>query len=489
MSLQSDTRLGPYQILGPVGAGGMGEVYKARDTRLDRIVAIKVLPQHISKNIQAKQRFEREARTIAALKHPHICTLYDVGQQDGIDFLVLEYLEGTTLAHRLNKGPLPLDEGLRIALEISDALDKAHRSGIVHRDLKPGNIMLTAEGPKLLDFGLAKPANDGPGSPIASEVPTGDLPLTGAGVILGTLQYMSPEQIEGQEADARSDIFAFGAMLYEMITGRRAFEGKSQPSLMSAILSSNPEAPSGIIAGLPSTLDHVIERCLAKDPADRWHSARDLWMELKWVAEPAKQARHGGAAARPSRTAPILIGALSIVSVAAIALFLYFRSAQPAPPVADTRFEIPVLGMASPFYISISPDGRRVSYVAATPNGRSALWVRPLNSLDAQMLPGTEGASPPDWSPDSRFIVFSADGKVKKMEIAGGPPTTLADLRTDLQGRFTRSTWSRDGTIIFGVNDGPRFAASLRSGRRGHGSHDAGSYSRTDRTQHAVVSP
>jgi Tol biopolymer transport system component len=449
MPLKPDTLVGPYQILGPLGAGGMGEVYKAQDTRLDRIVAIKVLPEHIASSSQAKQRFEREARAIAALKHPRICVLYDVGQHDGIDFLVMEFLEGETLAQRLEDGPLPFEEAMRIALEIADGLDNAHRSGFIHRDLKPGNVMLTPQGTKLLDFGLAKPG--GNGVSIRPDAPTRELSVTGAGVILGTLQYMAPEQIEGHEADARTDIFAFGAVLYEMLTGRRAFEGKSQPSLMSAILSSTPPAPSAMAPRVPTAVDHVIERCLAKDPADRWHSVRDVLMELKWAGDPAKRAQPPGSA-RTLRV-PILISAAVLVALVAAALFSYRPADRPAA-ASEKRFEIPVTGMASPFYISLSPDGQRVAYIAATAGGKTAIWVRPLNSLDAQMLPGTEGASPPDWSPDSRFIVFSADGKVKKKEIAGGPPQVLADLNADTLGRFTRSTWGRDGTIVFGVNDG-----------------------------------
>src|SRR5262245_52453899 len=283
MSLGPGVRLGPYEIVAVLGAGGMGEVYKARDTRLDRDVAIKVLPAHVGGDPAVRERFEREARAIAALNHPHICTLHDVGHQDGVDFLVLEYLEGQTLADRLAKGALPLDQALQLAIQIADALDKAHRAGIVHRDLKPGNIMLTKSGAKLLDFGLAKVTPVAIAASGLSMAPTGVSPVTMQGTILGTLQYMAPEQIEGQEADTRTDIFAFGCVLYEMLTGKKAFEGKTQASLIGAILHAEP--PS-IVANHPlarSTIDRIVKKCLAKDPSERWQSAKDLHDELNWI--------------------------------------------------------------------------------------------------------------------------------------------------------------------------------------------------------------
>jgi serine/threonine protein kinase len=278
-------RLGPYEILSSIGAGGMGEVYRAKDTRLDRIVAIKVLPAHLSDRAELRERFEREAKAISSLNHPHICTLYDVGHQDGIDYLVMEYVEGETLATRLAKGPLPLDQVLRYAIEIADALDKAHRKGVTHRDLKPGNIMLNKSGSKLLDFGLAKLREDAaPATPL-SQLPTGKDPITAQGTILGTLQYMAPEQLEGKEADARTDIFSFGVVVYEMATGKKAFEGKSQASLISAIISSDPQPMSSLQPMTPPGLDHVVKTCLAKDPDGRWQTASDLTRELKWIAE------------------------------------------------------------------------------------------------------------------------------------------------------------------------------------------------------------
>src|SRR6267378_749665 len=295
MAIHPGRRLGPYEVLSAIGAGGMGEVYKARDTRLDRIVAIKVLPTHLADRSELRERFEREAKTIASLNHPHICTLYDTGHQDEIDYLVMEYLEGETLALRLLKGALPIEQVLQYAIEISDALDKAHRKGVTHRDLKPGNIMLTKSGAKLLDFGLAKLKQDGsPANVQLSQLPTMDDPLTAQGTILGTLQYMAPEQVEGRDVDGRTDIFAFGAVVYEMATGKRAFEGKSQASLIAKILETDPPSMSSLQPMTPPALDRVVKRCLAKEPEKRWQAASDLCEELKWIAEPGSLAEEGG---------------------------------------------------------------------------------------------------------------------------------------------------------------------------------------------------
>src|ERR1700681_2565334 len=286
MAILPGLRLGPYEILSAIGAGGMGEVYRAKDTRLDRVVAIKVLPPHLADSSELRERFEREARTIASVNHPHICTLFDIGHQDGIDYLVMEYLEGETLAQRLLKGSLPLEQVLQFAIEIADALDKAHRKGVTHRDLKPGNIMLTKSGTKLLDFGLAKLKQEvAPANTRLSQLPTVNEPLTAQGTIVGTLQYMAPEQLEGKGVDARTDIFAFGAVVYEMATGKRAFEGKSQASVISAIMSSDPPPISTLQPMTPPALDRVVKTCLAKEPDDRWQSASDLRRELKWIAE------------------------------------------------------------------------------------------------------------------------------------------------------------------------------------------------------------
>jgi serine/threonine protein kinase len=285
MALTNGTKLGPYEIVAPLGAGGMGEVYRARDTRLDRTVAVKVMPQHLAATPEARQRFEREARAVSALNHPHICTLHDVGSQDGTEYLVMEYLEGETLAARLEKGSLPLEQVLKLGVEISDALDKAHRQGIIHRDLKPGNIMLTKSGAKLLDFGLAKAAVPQSTGVTLTAAVTRTTPVTQQGTIVGTFQYMSPEQVEGKEVDARSDIFSFGSVLYEMLTGQRAFQGKSQLSVASAILEKDPEPISTLQPMTPPMLERAVKRCLAKEPDDRWQTARDLLLELKWITD------------------------------------------------------------------------------------------------------------------------------------------------------------------------------------------------------------
>src|ERR1700726_4188489 len=301
MPILSGKRLGPYEILSGIGAGGMGEVYRAKDTRLNRIVAIKVLPSHLAHSPELRERFEREARTIASLNHPHICTLYDVGHQDGTDYLVMEYLEGETLAQRLIKGPLPLDQVLQYAIEIADALDKAHRKGVTHRDLKPGNIMLTKSGTKLLDFGLAKLKQEvAPANVQLSQLPTANDPLTAQGAIVGTLQYMAPEQVEGKEVDARTDIFAFGAVVYEMATGKRAFEGKSQASVIAKILETDPPPISSLQPMTPPALNRVVQKCLAKEPDKRWQAASDVCDELKWIAEGGSQATLAPTAATKS---------------------------------------------------------------------------------------------------------------------------------------------------------------------------------------------
>src|SRR5262245_8544670 len=288
MPLAPGNKLGPYEIVSPLGAGGMGEVYRGRDTCLERMVAIKILRSHFSADSIHKQRFEREARTISQLNHPHICVLYDVGSQDGVDYLVMECVEGETLGKRLEKGPLPLEQVLKYGAQIADALYKAHRAGIVHRDLKPGNIMLTASGAKLLDFGLAKPAAPlSSGATLTAAVPT--TPATQEGTVVGTFQYMSPEQVEGKELDGRSDLFSLGAVLYEMLTLKHAFEGKSHLSVATAILEKEPAPISTIKPMTPPALDHAVKKCMAKLPDERWQSASDLASELTWVAESSLQ--------------------------------------------------------------------------------------------------------------------------------------------------------------------------------------------------------
>src|SRR5262245_40191524 len=391
MPLPNGTRLGPYEILAPLGAGGMGEVYRAKDTRLDRIVAVKILPSRFQNNSDLKQRFEREARAISSLTHPHICGLYDVGSQNGTEFLVMEFLEGETLAHRLSKGPLPTDQMLRYAIQIADALDKAHKQGIVHRDLKPGNIMLTKSGVKLLDFGLAKVIASSQAVPGVSQLDTQQRDLTTEGTILGTIQYMSPEQLEGKDVDARTDIFAFGSVLYEMATGQKAFNGKSQASLMSSILKDEPQSISQVQPLAPAALDRVVKTCLAKDPDERWQNAHDLMKELMWITESSSQIITP-TIARPAkrRLLPwIVAAALLFIGAAGWISFLIKARAE------QKLMQFSVLnppGNQITYAPAISSDGTRIVFATIDKNGKSNLWIRSLQSAHSQKIPGTEGA-------------------------------------------------------------------------------------------------
>jgi serine/threonine protein kinase/Tol biopolymer transport system component len=454
MSIAAGARLGPYEILAPLGAGGMGEVYRARDTRLERTVAVKVLPAHLSSSAESRQRFEREAKTISQLSHPHICALYDVGNQDGVEFLVMEYLEGETLSERLLKGPVVFDQVLRYGTEIADALDKAHRQGIVHRDLKPGNVMITKSGVKLLDFGLAKaiaPAGRTSGASLTALPTQAGTDLTAEGTILGTFQYMAPEQLEGKEADARTDIFAFGAVLYEMATGRKAFSGKSQASLISSIMGTEPPPVSTVAPMTPPAFDRVVRTCLAKDPEDRWQIAHDVMLELKWVAEGGSQAGLPAPVVARRRSRERLAWIIAgVLAASTIALgFIELRRPRTTAsvvrsivlPPEKTSFSF-VGGGAGP--VVVSPDGRHLAFVASESGGKKQLWVRPLDSLLAKPLPATADATYPFWSPDSRFVGFFADGKLKRIEIAGGPALSICDA-PDARG----GSWSRDGTILF----------------------------------------
>ena len=450
MTLAAGSRLGPYEILTPLGAGGMGEVYRARDTRLERAVAVKVLPTHMSASPEVRQRFEREAKTISQLSHPHICALYDVGREGETEYLVMELLEGETLSDRLAKGPLPLEQTLRYGVEIADALDKAHRQEIVHRDLKPANVMITKSGVKLLDFGLAKamaPAGQ-PSSLTALPTQQG---LTQEGTILGTFQYMAPEQLEGKEADARTDIFAFGAVLYEMATGRKAFSASSQASLITAIMSSDPPAISTLQPMSPPALDRVVKKCLAKDPDDRWQSTRDLGSDLRWIAESGSQA---GAAApvvasrrRSLRLSWIAASVFALISAALAAALLTRRSADlpviraSILPPEGSDFISKGIG-AGP--VEISPNGRRLVFTARKGEGPNLLWVRDLTDSVARPLAGTEGAERPFWWPDGRYIGFFADRALKKIDVNGGPVFTLAEA-TESRG----GTWNREGVILY----------------------------------------
>ena len=444
MAILPGRRLGPYEILTAIGAGGMGEVYKARDTRLDRIVAIKVLPGHLTDRAELRERFEREARVVASLNHPHICTLFDIGLQDRIDYLVMEYLEGETLAQRLLKGALPLEQVLQYAIEISDALDKAHRKGVTHRDLKPGNIMLTKTGTKLLDFGLAKLKQAvAPANVQLSQLATAEEPLTARGTIVGTLQYMAPEQLEGKEVDARTDIFAFGAVVYETATGKRAFEGKTQASVIGAILRDDPPAVSSLRPMTPPALDRVVKRCLAKDPDDRWQSANDLANEVKWIAEGGAQAGEAGrgpaGSRRWERANWLLTATFLLLALAGGATWWQASNRRPPPMYFHTSVPFPANDLA------LSPDGRLLAMVAYSELANNyVLWTYEVGGQRTSSLGGTQGASYPFWSPDGKFIGFFADGKLKKVDVSVGQVQVLCDAPNGRGG-----TWNRDGVIVF----------------------------------------
>jgi Tol biopolymer transport system component len=451
VALEAGTHLGPYEITGPLGAGGMGEVYRAKDTRLDRTVAIKVLPAHLSSSPDSRQRFEREAKVVSSLSHPHICTLYDVGQHEGTDYLVMEHLEGETLKERLGRGPLPMEQVLALGAQIADALDKAHKSGVVHRDLKPANVMLTSGGVKLLDFGLAKqrlsdsPAETESFREMLTEAPD-SAPLTVEGTILGTFQYMSPEQIEGREADARSDIYALGAVLYEMATGRKAFVGKTQASLIGAIMHAKPEPVSKLLPLGPPAFDRLVDTCLAKDPENRWGTAHDVALQLEWIAEGGSQVGLPAPVAARRRNRERLAWGVAAATALAAATFvvLWVRRAPEAPRVV--RFELAApKGLTDVGSPRLSPDGRYVAFSARDDKGETAIWLRPLNSLTAQKLAGSEGARyRPFWSPDSRHLAFMANGKLKKIPVGGGPAQVICDAPTGADG-----AWSENGVILF----------------------------------------
>jgi eukaryotic-like serine/threonine-protein kinase len=439
VSLAAGTRLGPYEIQCLAGAGGMGEVYRASDTRLDRKVAVKVLPTHLSSDSNLRQRFEREARAISSLNHPNICQLYDVGHQDGIDYIVMEYLDGEVLSNRLSKGPLPLDQVLKIGIELADALDRAHRQGIVHRDLKPGNIMLTKSGAKLMDFGLARPA-------IAAVAPSSDAltlsrsePLTVEGNLLGTLQYMSPEQLEGKTVTGLSDIFSFGCVLYEMVTGRCAFEGKSQPAIAHAILEKEPERISRLQATAPVALDRVVHACLTKQPDERWESMHDLLLELRWLAD---RKQHPPEQTRTHRFAPWL--AIAVVSLLAALVATQLRRG--AVPVSIVRASLmPPAGRSfAPYNFAMSPVGNRLAFVTVAQGDKPTLWVRTMSTPAAQQVSGSEDAQYPFWSPDSRHVAFFADRKLRTVDVSTGEVRVVCESKVLIGG-----TWNADDVIVF----------------------------------------
>jgi serine/threonine protein kinase len=463
MPLSGGTKLGPYEIQSLLGSGGMGEVYRATDSRLDRVVAVKVLASHLNSSPELKQRMEREARAISALSHSNICRLYDIGSQNGTDYLVMEFLEGETLASRLIRGPMPLSEVLRVGISIAEALAVAHRQGIVHRDLKPGNVMLTKSGAKLMDFGLAKTmgaaasasASNPPSFTAAATLsgPSPLSPLTTAGNIVGTVQYMSPEQIEGKEADVRSDIFALGAMLYEMASSKRPFEGKSQISLASAILEKDPAPISSLNKQIPVSFERLLDTCLKKNPEDRFQSAQDVKLELEWIAVEKPLAIITTETARANKKERIFWAAALVASLLAGILttaFLY----RPSPSARLIRAVInpppkTTMNLVGDFAGPpvVSPDGSVIAFTATDSEGKIALWIRPTDSLDARVLPGTEGAIFPFWSPDSNALAFFADSKLKAIDLNNSSPQILADAPFGRGG-----AWGPGGVIIYSPN-------------------------------------
>jgi serine/threonine protein kinase len=468
--------LGPYRILDKLGAGGMGEVYRARDTRLDRVVAIKIVPESLAGDPLLRERFEREARAISQLDHPNICALYDVGSDGGVSYLVMQFLEGRTLADRLaSSGALPVAEALSLAVQIAAALDAAHRRGITHRDLKPANVMVTKSGARLLDFGLAKtaaPAAAGGATMLATTPPA----ITTEGQILGTFQYMAPEQLEGRETDGRTDIFAFGALLYETVTGRKAFEARSQASLIAAIMSAVPPAVSTVVPSAPPALDRIVRKCLAKDPDERWQSARDLHDELVWLRDeasgirdtPSTASSQAAIAAAPRRAGRerLAFGLAAAGVLTALALLVLGRAGylQPSdtPLVSMSSISLPpdvTLGLTDASeMISVSPDGRFIVFTAGH-EGRRQLWLRRLDRLDTHPLAGTDDGGAPFWSPDSRSIGFKSGGRLKRVDVSGGPVLTLAN--STLQ---SGSAWGPDNTIVFAPKAGPLYRMPASGG-------------------------
>jgi len=466
MPLTSGTKLGPYEVQSPLGAGGMGEVYRARDTRLDRTVAIKILPSHLSSNPDMKQRFEREARAISALNHPHICTLHDLGNQDGTDYLVMEFLEGESLAERLRKGPLPLKEVLKIGIELCEALEVAHKAGIIHRDLKPGNIMLSKAGAKLMDFGLAKGvaagmANAASSAPLLSAARTMTeaspmSPLTAAGAVVGTIQYMSPEQIEGKDADERSDLFALGAVLYEMATAKRPFDGKSQLSLASAILEKDPESIRTLKPELPSRFERVVSACLAKNPDDRFQSAHDVRLELAWIAEDTPQLAAAAAAKAATPSSRLLPWAITMALVLLAAGTLVFTRRQ----ITNARYTNISFREGTLTGARFSHDGQTIVYSGRWEGEMPEISVARVGSPESRSL-GIPSAEVAAVSISDELAVFlgcdevyflTCGGTLATVNLAGGSPRTLAE-------HVSQADWHPDGkrmVIAVMAADGPR---------------------------------
>jgi eukaryotic-like serine/threonine-protein kinase len=443
MALKPGIRLGPYEIIAPLGAGGMGEVYRARDTRLGRDVAIKVLRQRGPASPEDRARFKREAKTISNLNHPHICVLHDVGQEGDIDYLVMELVDGETLSQRIARGPLPPADVLRIGSQIADALDRAHRAGVIHRDLKPGNIMLTKSGAKLMDFGLARYAVGTPGAPDPEE------PITATGTIVGTFQYMAPEQLEGKGADTRSDLWSLGCVLYEMTTGKKAFEGTTSASLVSAIMRGQPREMADLAPMTPPAVDRVVIQCLAKDPDERWQTAGDLRRELQWIAKSGGVPKgHAVVATRGLAwwRSPLAVAVGAPLVIAAFALMMALRLANPPPEPVRFAIQAATGSTITEFAskVAVSPDGRAVAFFGTDSSGHNGLWLRHFSDLTPAFIAGTADASYPFWSPDSRNIGFFAEGKLKRVSALGGAVDVLCDAPDGRGG-----SWSSLGVIVF----------------------------------------
>ena len=454
MSLSTGARLGPYEIIAPIGAGGMGEVYRARDPRLGREVAIKVIPELLAEHAEVRARFEREAKAASALNHPNICQVYDVGREGETDYIVMELLDGESLAQRIDKGPLPPADVLRIGLQVADALDRAHRAGIIHRDFKPANVMLTKQGAKLVDFGLARPTGlGGPGSgsraPGTPSSPTMSRGLTAEGSIVGTFMYMAPEQLEGQEADVRSDLWSFGATLYEMATGKPAFEGRSQASLIAAILGKEPKPIAELAPLSPPGLDRVVQACLAKDPDDRIQTAHDAKLQLKWISEGGSQAGVPAPVAaqrrRRERGAWIIAAVSTVVALGALG-YIAGKAFAPKPARNTVRFVVTSPpGTSGITWPRLSPDGTMLAFTARDSAGLTGIWVRPMASTAAYLLTAT-GARP-FWSPDSKSLGFFTEGKFKRVPAAGGPLQLVGEASGASDGAWGPQYVLFDGNV------------------------------------------
>jgi eukaryotic-like serine/threonine-protein kinase len=440
--MQPGTQLGPYKITGQLGAGGMGEVYAATDTRLGRRVAIKVLPERLARDPERLSRFEREARTISSLNHPHICALHDVGNEGGTHFLVMEYVEGEALDKRLERGPVPLDDALTYAIQMAGALDRAHQQGIVHRDVKPANVMITRAGVKLLDFGLAKLRVDSESRPL-SGVATTESDLTQEGTILGTFRYMAPEQVEGKTVDARTDIYALCLVLYEMITGRRAIDGETQASLIAAILKDKPRPLGELHPITPPQLDRVVQTGLEKDPERRWQSAREIGHALEWI-------RSGGPVTATSAPATNRLWKGATAALAAIGALALVLALAPGDLPSEWRLDVYTGETSDPAGFAVSPDGRQLAYVASGPDG-TQLWLRRLDADEAEPLTGTEGASRPFWSPNNESIAFFSEGWLRRIDLDSRVTRSLARAPSPYGG-----TWRRDGTILYAPSPSSR---------------------------------